>query len=232
MKSARVAASTSIALASNSTWWPSLSPEPTNRSISVRRAGQGALDPLRADDGRGRRHDRVRRIAGGARRIGGGEDRISHQVDLGRHRDVEQRAVVRSGALVHQRQGEVGLQGLQRQVQHRVAVHRGDLRLRIHHRGAGAVLHVLARDDGADLPAQRRDLLGIGLGRGDRRQRELGRQGYALVIGEPWLEREAAARREVGLGAAGRHHRGQRRGNVGDVGHHRALLRDHRDSPA
>jgi hypothetical protein len=57
--------------------------------------------------------------------------------------------------LVHQRQREVGLQRLQRQVQHRMAVHRRHLRLRVHDRGAGLVLHVLARDHGADLAAQR-----------------------------------------------------------------------------
>jgi hypothetical protein len=38
------------------------------------------------------------------------------------------------GAFVHQRQREVGLQRLQRQFEHRMPVHRRDLRLRIHHR--------------------------------------------------------------------------------------------------
>ena len=70
---------------------------------------------------------------------------IAHQVDLGRDRDVEHHAVLRAGDLVHQRQGEVGFERLERQVEHRVPVHRCDLRGRVHRRGAGRVLHVLAR---------------------------------------------------------------------------------------
>ena len=106
-----------------------------------------------------------------------------------------------------------------------MAVHARDLRRRVHHRGAGLVLHVLARDDGADLLAERGDLPVVGRERLDRGQGELGRQLDPLVVGDPGLEREAAARREVGRDAVELHHRGQRRRDVRDVGDDRALGR-------
>ena len=191
-------------------------------------AGERPLDALGAGDQRRRRHHRVRRVAGLARRVGGDEDRIADEVDLGRHRDVEQRPVVVAGDLVDQRQREAGLERLQREVEHRVAVHAGDLGRRVHHRGAGLVLHRLPGDHRADLAAERRDLRGVGLRRRDQRQRDLRRQAQALVVGEPGLQREVAARGEVGLDAVQRHHRGQRRRDVGDVGDDGALRRHHR----
>ena len=136
------------------------------------RAGQCALDALGADDRRGGGHHGVRRIAGLARGIHGDQDRVADQVDLGRHGDVEHRAVVRAGRLVYQRQREVGLQRLQREFEHRVSVHRRDLRLRVHLRSARAVLHVLARDHGADLRGEPGELTGIGLRCGHRLQRQ------------------------------------------------------------
>ena len=121
-------------------------------------AGERPLDAFRPGDERGRRHHRVRRVAGVARRVGRDEDRVADQVHLGRHRHVEQRPVVLAGDLVHQRQREAGLERQEREVEHLVPVHARHLGLRVHHRGARLVLHVLPGDDGADLAAERRDL--------------------------------------------------------------------------
>ena len=191
-------------------------------------AGERPLDALWPDDGRGGRHHRVRGVAGVARGVGGDEDRVADEVHLGRHRDVEHRPVVLAGDLVHQRQREGRLQRLERQVEHRVAVHARHLGRRVHHRSARLVLHALARHHGANLGPERRDLPGVGLGRGDRRHRQLGRQPQALVVGEPGLQRQVAARREVGRGTVQRHHRAERRRDVGDVGDDRALGGHHR----
>ena len=188
-------------------------------------AGQRPLDALRPGDERGRRHHRVRRVAGLARGVGRDEDRVADEVDLGRHRHVEHRPVVLAGDLVHQWQREAGLERLQREVQHLVAVDAGDLGLRVHDAGAGLVLHVLPGDDGADLAAERRDLRGIGLGRRDQRQRDLRRQAQPLVVGEPRLQREVPTGGEVRLDAVQGHHRGQGGGDVGDVGDDGTLLR-------
>ena len=191
-------------------------------------AGQRPLDALRPDDRRRRRHHRVRRVAGVARRVGRDQDRVADEVHLGRHRHVEHRPVVLVRDLVHQRQREAGLQRQQREVQHLMPVHARHLGLRVHDRRARLVLHRLPGDHRADLLAERRDLRRIGLGRRHQRQRDLRRQPQPLVVADPRLQRQVAARREVGLDAVQRHHRGQRRRDVGDVGDDRALLRHHR----
>ena len=92
-------------------------------------AGERALDPLRADDRGGRRHDRIGRIAGLPRRLGSSERRIADEVHLGGDRDVEHGAVVLARDLVHQRQREIGLERQQCEVEHGVAVHARHLRL-------------------------------------------------------------------------------------------------------
>ena len=51
-------------------------------------AGERPLDPLRPDDRRRRRHHRVRRVAGVARRVGRDQDRVADEVHLRRHRHV------------------------------------------------------------------------------------------------------------------------------------------------
>ena len=58
----------------------------------------------------------------------------------------------------------------------------------------------------AHLPLQLLDLRVVGRRRLDHRQVELGRQGEALVVAEPGLEREVALRREVRLDPVQRHH--------------------------
>ena len=95
MNSARVAASIAIARVSKASSRPSFRPERGEEVDQRPGAGERPLDALRPDDRRRRGHHRVRRVAGVARRVGGDQDRVADQVDLGRHRDVEQRAVVR-----------------------------------------------------------------------------------------------------------------------------------------
>ena len=97
-------------------------------------AGQRPLDALRPGDERGGRHHRVRGVAGLARGVGRDEDRVADEVDLGRHRHVEHRPVVLAGDLVHQRQREAGLERLEREVEHLVAVDARHLGLRVHDR--------------------------------------------------------------------------------------------------
>ena len=77
---------------------------------------------------------------------------------------------------MHERQREHRLQRLQRQIQHGVIVNPRHLRFRIHDRGAGLVLHVLAGDDGADLLPEGLNLRVVGFKRLDRRHRDLGRK--------------------------------------------------------
>ena len=97
------------------------------------RARQRALDALRADDRGRRRHDRVRRIAGLARGVAA--TRIGSPTRL-TSAATAMSSMARSfgpARLVHQRQREVGLQRLQREFEHRIAMHRRDLRRRVHH---------------------------------------------------------------------------------------------------
>ena len=75
--------------------------------------------------------------------------------------------------LMHERQREIRFQRLQRKIEHGMAVHARHLGLRVHDRRAGFVLHVLARNDGPDLAAQRLDLGVVGRGRLDGGQGEL-----------------------------------------------------------
>ena len=95
-------------------------------------AGERPLHALRPGDERGGRHHRVRRVAGLARGVGRDEDRVADEVDLGRHRDVEHRPVVLAGDLVDERQREAGLERLEREVEHLVAVDARHLGLRVH----------------------------------------------------------------------------------------------------
>ena len=156
------------------------------------------LDPPRPDDRDRGGHHGVGRVAGLARRLGGGQRRVADQIDLGRDRDVEHGAVVVAGDFVHQRQREIRLQRQHREIEHGMAVDARHLGERIHHGRAGLVFHVLARHHRADLLLQRGDLQVVGRERLDDRQGDLGGQCESLVVGDPWLEREIAAGREVG----------------------------------
>ena len=99
-----------------------------------------------------------------------------------------------------------------------MTVHARHLRLVIHDRSAGAILHGLPRDDGTDLPVQRRDL-GIVWGhRRDDAEIELLRQLDSQVRAEPRLERQVSLRGEVRPGGVLAHDRGQRRRDMSDVG--------------
>ena len=168
------------------------------------RAGESPLDPLGSDDRGCRGHDRIGRVTRFARRLSGHQCRVADQVGLRRNRNIEHGAIVLARDLVHERQREIRFQRQERELEDGTPVDAGDLRLRIHHRRAGSVLHVLARDHRPDLAAQRLDLGAIGRGRLDRTQRELRRQLYALIVRNPRLERKAAA-------------------DMRDVAHHRAL---------
>ena len=136
------------------------------------RAFERALHALRTDDrGRGRHH-RIRRIARFASRVCGRKRRVADQVDLRGDRDVEHCPVVLRSDLMNQRQSEIRFERQQRQIKDGMSVHAGDLRLRIHHRGPGPVLHALARNNGADLSAERLDLAIVGRHRLDGRHRQ------------------------------------------------------------
>ena len=105
-----------------------------------------------------------------------------------------------------------------------------DLRLRIHHRGRRAILHVLAREDHANLLGENLDLLVIGLDRLDHRQlQRIGQADLAVhVAAEPTLQRQVTLRREVRLDIVQLHHRRESLRNVGDIGYHGALGREDR----
>ena len=76
-----------------------------------------------------------------------------------RNRGGDELAIVVVARLVEQRELDDGLEGQGGRLQHRHAVEAADLGRRVHLRGARGVLHVLARQDGADLSVERRDLL-------------------------------------------------------------------------
>ena len=195
-------------------------------------AGKRARYALRPDDaGRGG-HDAVRRVARLARGLGGDERRIANQIDLGGDRDIEQRTVVLIRNIVDQRQREVGLERLLGEVENGKAMDARDLRVRVHLRGARAVLHGLAQEHGAHLLPELGDLGIVGRHCRDHRKVELGRQPQALVVAEPGLEREVALGREIRLDPVQRHHCGQRPRDVGDVGDHGALGRADRVAAA
>nr|WP_322327531.1 hypothetical protein [Cypionkella sp.] len=80
----------------------------------------GPLHPFRAGYASGHRHDGIGRIARLARRIGGHQDRVADQIDLCRHRHVQQSAVLRIGDLTHQRQRKHRLQQQQRKAEQRM----------------------------------------------------------------------------------------------------------------
>ena len=109
-----------------------------------------------------------------------------------------------------------------------MAMHAGDLRPRVHDRGPGPVLHALARNDCADLIAERLDLTVVGRQRLDGLQCQRPRQFDALIVGDPRLEQEAAARLEIGAHCVALHHCSERERDVGDVGHDRAFGGDDR----
>ena len=145
------------------------------------------------------------------------------QVDVGRDRDVGELVVVRAVGLAQHGQAQVRLERLQGRIEHRHAMQAGHLRRRVHDRGARRVLHRLADEHAADLPAQLLDLRIVRGRRLDYRQVELLGQGQALIVAEPGLEREVALGRHVRLDAVERHHLGQRHRDVGDVGDHGSL---------
>ena len=189
-------------------------------------AGECALDAPRPDDRGGGGHHRIGRIAGLACRLGGDQRGVADEIHFSRDRDVEHGAIVFGGDLVHQRQGEIRLQRLHREIEHGMAVDARHLGPRVHDRRAGLVLHVLARDDGPDLLAERGDLQVVRRKRLDGGQGDVRRKDESLVVGDPGLEREAAAGVEVRRNAVELHHRRQRRRDVRDVGDHGALGRN------
>jgi hypothetical protein len=138
-------------------------------------AGECALDSPRPDDGSSGGHHCIGRIAGLSRRLGGDQRGVADEIDFSRDRDVEHNAIVFGGHLMHERQGEIGLQRLHRKIEHGMAVDARHLGERVHDRRTGLVLHVLARNDGRDLLAERGDLQVVGrkrldCGQGDVRR--------------------------------------------------------------
>ena len=150
----------------------------------------------------------------------------SVQIQLRRNGDVHQLAIVLAARLVQQREAHVRFERILRGIEHRHAVQTGDLRLRVHLRCAGAILHRLPRKHGADLRSERGDLVVVRRDRFHDRQIDCARQLQILIRPEPRLEREAAFRREVGARRVLAHHRGERCGNVRDIGDERTLRRE------
>ncbi len=66
-------------------------------------------------------------------------------IDFGADRNVHQFPVVIASRLMQQREAHIGFQRVLGGLQHRHAMQAGDLGLRVHLRGAGRILHDLAR---------------------------------------------------------------------------------------
>ena len=204
----------------------SCSPSAANRSISARVQAQRALDALRADDRRRRGQHRVRRVAGLARRLrrrpgSGRRCRLTSAptATSSSARSFSPPGSCTSGRRSWPRSGYSARSSIETPCRLR------DLGLRVHLRRARAVLHRLPREHGADLRVQRGDLL-------RRRARARVTTGRSSSAGSsrPWsLSRTRASAPGCPRGAKSgcapfaRHHRGQRRRDVGDVGDHRAL---------
>ena len=171
------------------------------------RAGERALHPLWTDDRRGGGNDGVRRIAGFARGFGRHQRGIADKIGFRGNCDVEHHAVIRTRDLMHQRQREIGFQRQDREIEHGVTMHARHLRLGVHDRRARLVLHVLARNDRANLAGEGLDLLVVGQDCFHRRQGEVRGQLDPLVVRNPGLERKAAARREIRPHIVELHHR-------------------------
>ena len=101
------------------------------------------------------------------------------------------------------------------------------LRLRVHDRAARAVLHRLARENGANMAGQAGDLIAIGLDGRDPRYVEFRRKVDPCIVAEPRFEREIAFGRKIlskplsfitSASAAG----------MSEIGDNRALLRENR----
>ena len=152
-------------------------------------AGERAFDAFGSDDRGCCRHHGVRRIASLACSFRRHQRTVADKVDFGGNRDVEHGAVVFGRDLMHQRQREVGFERLERKVENRETVNAGDLRLGVHDGRAGLVLHVLARDHGANLRLQRLDLHVVGRERFDHRQGKRVWKLDALVVHDPRLQR-------------------------------------------
>ncbi len=93
------------------------------------------------DDARRGSEHAVRRVARVARRLRRRKRRTAIQIELRADRRVDELPVVLAARLVQQREVDVRLQRILGGVEHRHPVQAGDLRRRVHLRGARAVLH-------------------------------------------------------------------------------------------